>query len=127
MVLQLAGFQLTFTGRFWCPPRPTAVDWPEPIAPLVCAVLVLPSGTACGSFSGVNTAGSVFFHYHHDEEDTASVPSAHPAYASIINIIAERHRFAKPKELGLIVHGNSRPDTSMALLPITVNSALANL
>jgi hypothetical protein len=63
---------------------------------------------------------------HDDEEDPAFVPSAEPADPPIIDMIAERHRLAKPKELGLNVHDNSRPNTSIALLRRTVNVASAH-
>jgi len=53
---------------------------------------------------------------HNDEEDSAFVPSAEPADPPIINVITQRHPLAKPKELRLNVHGNSRPNTSMARL-----------
>jgi hypothetical protein len=65
----------------------------------------------------------VFSLHHNDEEDSAFVPAAEPAHSPIIDTIAERHRLAKPKEFGLNVHGYSRPDTSMARLGRTVNSA----
>ena len=63
---------------------------------------------------------------HNDEEDSAFVPSSEPADPPIIDMIAERHRLAKPKELGLNVHGNSRPNTSMALLGRTVDRVSTN-
>ncbi|HLM98523.1 MAG TPA: hypothetical protein VK335_04540 [Bryobacteraceae bacterium] len=63
---------------------------------------------------------------HNDEEDSAFVPAAEPAHLPIIDTIAERHRLAKPKELGLNVHGNSRPNTSMARLERTVNRLCGN-
>jgi hypothetical protein len=59
---------------------------------------------------------------HNDEEDSALVPAAEPAHLPIIDAIAQRHRLAKPKELGLNVHG-SLSHTSMARLERTVNSA----
>jgi hypothetical protein len=59
---------------------------------------------------------------HHDEEDVAFVPTAEPAHPPIIDEISKRHTLAKPKELGLNVHG-SHPHTSMARLGRTVNSA----
>jgi len=52
---------------------------------------------------------------HDHEEDSAPIAAAEPADPPIIDTIAERHRLAKPKELGLNVHANSRPNTSMAL------------
>jgi hypothetical protein len=55
----------------------------------------------------------VFSLHHHDEEDAAFVPAAEPAHSPIINMIAQRHRRAKPKEPCLNVHG-LRPHTSMA-------------
>jgi hypothetical protein len=58
---------------------------------------------------------------HNDEEDPAPVPAAEPADLPIIDTIAQGHRLAKPKELGLNVHGNSRPNTSMARLGRRVN------
>lgn len=64
--------------------------------------------------------------HHHDEEDSAFVPAAEPTYSPIIDTIAERHRLAKPKELGLNVHG-SLPHTSMARLVRTVNSKLTSV
>ena len=64
---------------------------------------------------------------HNDEEDSAFIPAAEPADPPIIDTIAERHRLAKPKELGLNVHDNSRPNTSIALLRRTVNLASAHL
>src|SRR6266852_2196480 len=56
----------------------------------------------------------VFSLHHDNEEDSAFVPAAEPGDPPIIDTIAERHRLAKPKELGLNVHGHSRPHTSMA-------------
>ena len=44
------------------------------------------------------------------------VPPADPADWAIIDEIAQRHRLAKPKEPGLKVHGELRPDTSMHLV-----------
>jgi hypothetical protein len=44
--------------------------------------------------------------HHHDEKDSAFVPAAAPAHPPIIDMIAKRHRLAKPKELGLNVHGS---------------------
>jgi hypothetical protein len=64
----------------------------------------------------------VFFLHHHDEKDAAFVPAAEPADSPIIDTIAERHRLAKAKELGLNVHG-LRPHTSIARLWETVNPA----
>jgi len=63
---------------------------------------------------------------HNDEEDSAFVPAAEPAHLPIVHTIAERQRLPKPKELGLNVHGNSRPNTFMARLGRTVNRASAN-
>ena len=63
---------------------------------------------------------------HDDEEDSPFVPAPEPADPPIIDTIAERHRLAKPKELGLNVHGNSRPNTSMAPLVRTVNPPSVN-
>jgi hypothetical protein len=60
---------------------------------------------------------------HDNEEDSAFVPAAEPADSPIIDTVAQRQRLAKPKELGLNVHGYSRPHTSMARLGRTVNSA----
>ena len=48
----------------------------------------------------------VFSLHHHDEKDSAFVPAADPGDPPIIDTIAERHRPAKPKELGLNVHGS---------------------
>jgi hypothetical protein len=61
-----------------------------------------------------------------DEEDSVFIPSAEPHDPPIIDTIAERHRLAMPKELGLNVHGNSRPATFMAPLGRTVNPPSAN-
>jgi hypothetical protein len=58
---------------------------------------------------------------HDDEEYSAFIPSADPANPPIVDTIAQRHRLAKPKKLGLNVHGHSRPETSIALLVRTVN------
>jgi len=63
----------------------------------------------------------VFSLHHHDEEHAAFVPAADPAHSPIIDAIAQRHRPAKPKELCLNVHGNSRPHTSIARMTRTVN------
>src|SRR5437870_881465 len=52
--------------------------------------------------------------HHHDDEDSAFVPTAEPAHSPIIDAIAHCHRLTKPKELGLNVHGCSSPHTSMA-------------
>ena len=57
----------------------------------------------------------VFSLHHHDEEDSAFVPAAEPAHSPIIDMIAQRRRLAKPKELGLNVHG-ALPHASMARL-----------
>jgi hypothetical protein len=54
--------------------------------------------------------------HHHDEDDSAPVPAAEPAHLPIIDMIAKRDRLAKAKELGLNVHGHSRPHTSIARL-----------
>jgi len=59
---------------------------------------------------------------HNDEGDSAFVPAAEPAHLPIIDTIAERYRVPKPKELGLNVHGDSRPNTSMA--PVAEDSQL---
>jgi hypothetical protein len=48
----------------------------------------------------------VFSLHHDDEEDSAFVAAAEPAHSPIIDLIAKRHRLAKPKELGLNVHGS---------------------
>ena len=63
----------------------------------------------------------VFSLHHHDEEDPALVPPAEPAHSPIIDAIAQRRRPAKPKELCLNVHGDSRPHTSIARMTRTVN------
>jgi hypothetical protein len=55
----------------------------------------------------------VFSLHHHDEEDSAFVPTAKPGHSPIIDTIAKSHRLAKPKELCLNVHGYSRPHTSL--------------
>jgi hypothetical protein len=55
----------------------------------------------------------------------AGANPAEPADPPIINVITQRHRLAKPKELGLNVHGNSRPNTSMARLGRQVNPPFA--
>ena len=47
----------------------------------------------------------LFSLHHNDEEDSAFVPAAEPANAPVIDTIAQRYRLAKPKELGLNVHG----------------------
>src|SRR5713101_5170194 len=65
----------------------------------------------------------LFSLHHNDEEDSAFVPAAEPADSPIIDTIAQRHRLAKAKELGLNVHNYLRPHTSMARLGRTVNSA----
>lgn len=62
----------------------------------------------------------VFSLHHNHKEDPIFVPAAEPAHPPIIDMIAKRHRLAKPKELGLNVHG-LRPHTSMAQLGRTVN------
>jgi hypothetical protein len=49
-------------------------------------------------------------------KNTRPSPIHQPAHAPIIDTIAEPHRLVKPKELGLNVHGDSRPNTSMARL-----------
>jgi len=54
--------------------------------------------------------------HHHDEEDAAFVPAADPRDSPIIDTIAQGNRPAKPKELGLNLHGSVRPHTSMALV-----------
>ena len=54
--------------------------------------------------------------HHHDEEHAAFVPAADPRDSPIIDTIAQGNRPAKPKELCLNVHGNSRPHTFMALV-----------
>jgi hypothetical protein len=61
---------------------------------------------------------------HDHEEHSAFVPSADPGNLPIVDTIAQRHRLAKPKELGPNVHGNSHPNTSMAPLRRTVNHRL---
>ena len=66
----------------------------------------------------------VFSLHHHDEEDSAFVPAAEPRDPPIIDTIAERHRLAKPKELGLNVYGHLRPHTLMARLARTVKAAV---
>ena len=66
----------------------------------------------------------VFSLHHHDEEDSAFVPAAEPADSTIIDTIAERRRRAKPKELGLNVHGHLRPYTLMARPARTVKAAV---
>jgi hypothetical protein len=60
---------------------------------------------------------------HNNEEDSAFIPAADPADIPIIDRIAERRRLEKAKELGLNVHGNLRPDTSIARLARTVNAS----
>jgi hypothetical protein len=42
--------------------------------------------------------------HHNDEEDAPFVPSTEPAHPPIINMIAQQHRLANPKELCLNLH-----------------------
>jgi len=63
---------------------------------------------------------------HNDKEDPAFIPAAEPTHLPVFNTIAERNSLAKPKKLGLNVHGNSRPNTSMALLGRTVDRVSTN-
>jgi len=51
--------------------------------------------------SGLNSAGSEFFHDHDHEEDPALIPAAEPAHAPAINVIPYRRRRWKPQELRL--------------------------
>src|SRR5882672_2652907 len=68
---------------------------------------------SCGRHTRVARRGRLFVLslHHHDEKDAAFVPAAEPADSPIIDTIAERHRLAKAKELGLNVHGHLRPHT----------------
>ena len=63
---------------------------------------------------------------HSDEEDSAFVLAPKPADPPITDGIAERLQLAKPKELGLNRHGNSRPNRFVARLGTTGNAPSAS-